>query len=545
YFDSAAMILTLITFGKWLEARAKQRTGDAISGLLKLTPQSARCLRDGVEQMVPVSEIRIGDQVLVRPGEAVPVDGIVLSGSGGVDESALTGESLPTEKHPGDQVAGGTLNCDGALRIEVTCTGKDTTLAKIISLVKEASASKAPVSRLADRVSAVFVPAVICISALTAGAWLIFSDLPADGALARAIAVLVISCPCALGLATPVAIMVATGRAAQKGILFKNAAAIENLQAADALVLDKTGTITKGTPEVIEVHPCPGITQEEVLRTAAILESHSRHPIAAAVCRTAALHNAAPQAQAENFRSHTGMGVTGSINGITCAAGNQRLMQQLEVTGDDAIRTPPGATLLYVAKDQRLLGTIFLADAMQSDSRNAIENFQSAGIEVFMLTGDSPEAAFAIAEQAGIPAENVRAQMLPADKEAFIRDLQSRGRKVAMVGDGINDAPALVRADVGIAIGRGMDVAVDAADAVLMGNRLMDAWYAGELSRKTINNIRINLFWAFFYNILAIPLAAGALIPICGMTLPPAAGALAMTCSSLCVVANALRLRRA
>lgn len=540
YFESAAMILTLVTVGKFLEERSKGKTGAAIAKLLDLSPKTATVLRDGEERIVPAEEIVIGDVVLLKPGERIPVDGVVLEGSSAVDQSALTGESIPVTKDEGQAVMSASVNMTGFLKIRATRVGQDTTLARIVALVEEASSSKAPISKLADRVSGIFVPAVMAIAVVAAAAWLI-AGRSVEDALNACISVLVISCPCALGLATPVAIMVATGRCAQMGILIKSAEALELLHAADTVVLDKTGTITVGKPSVTDVLECvPG----QLLPVAAALEKKSGHPLADAIVRYAA--NTAT-VEVNEFTDVSGKGIRGKIDGRSCFGGSYAYMEELGVDLS-AVRAQArefaesGKTPLFFARETELLGVIAAADTVKDTSAAAIRRLKDDGCEVIMLTGDNETTANAVRKELAV--DRVIANVLPQDKERVVRELQNEGRKVIMVGDGINDSPALARADIGIAIGSGADIAVEEADVVLMKSDLNDVPAAIECSRQTMRNIKQNLFWAFFYNTLGIPLAAGALYPIWGITLNPMIGAAAMSLSSIFVVTNALRLYR-
>ena len=541
YFESAAMILTLITVGKMLEARSKGRTTDALKSLMKLAPQTATLLRDGSEVTVPIGQVRRGDQFVVRPGENIPVDGLVLEGASAVNESALTGESIPVDKAPGDAVSAATVNQSGFLRCEATRVGEDTTLSQIIRMVSDAAATKAPIAKIADRVSGVFVPAVIAIAVVTTAAWLLLGrDLAF--ALARGISVLVISCPCALGLATPVAIMVGNGLGAKNGILFKTAASLEAAGRTQIVALDKTGTITRGEPEVTDILPAEGVTEGELLTLAAALEQKSEHPLARAVLAYAAARQLDPP-EVTDFAALPGNGLTAKLAGRSVYAGSLSFIQTqapvpAALAGQAQALAEQGKTPLFFGGEGRLLGVIAVADTIKEDSPNAIRQLQAMGIRVVMLTGDNQRTAEAIGRQAGV--DQVIAGVLPDGKESVIRALSEKG-KVAMVGDGINDAPALTRADTGIAIGAGTDVAIDAADVVLMNSRLSDVPAAIRLSRATLRNIHENLFWAFIYNVIGIPLAAGLLIPL-GLTLNPMFGAAAMGLSSFCVVSNALRL---
>lgn len=542
YLESAGMILTLIDVGKYLETRSKGKTSDALRHLIDLQPKIARVLRGEEEVEVPIEAVQVGDRIAVRPGQAIPVDGVVASGSTSVDESALTGEPIPVEKHPGDPVSGGTINGSGAFTFTASRVGEDTTLAQIIRLVQEASASKAPIAKLADRVAGVFVPAVLGISLITFIVWMLASG-SVTAALTSAMAVVVISCPCALGLATPVAIMVGTGKGAELGILFQSAESLETLHKVDTVVLDKTGTITQGKPRVTDLIPAPGRTEEELLNLAASIEKDSEHPLAEAITALAK-ERSIPLCPVTDFQALPGLGLTAKIDGDTYAAGNRRLMEQLGVPIDAAqaeTLADQGKTPLYFSENGVWLGTIAVADLAKETSPRAIRALQAQGIQVVMLTGDNSRTARAVAAPLGIT--QVISDVLPQDKERQIAQLQAQGRKVAMVGDGINDAPALARADVGIAIGAGTDVAIESADVVLMRSDLTDAAGAIQLSRKTIRNIKENLFWAFCYNCLGIPLAAGLFYPVLGWQLNPMFGAAAMSLSSFCVVSNALRLR--
>ena len=541
YFESAAMILTLITVGKMLEARSKGKTTDALKSLMKLAPQTATLLRDGSEVTVPIGQVRRGDQFVVRPGENIPVDGLVLEGASAVNESALTGESIPVDKAPGDAVSAATVNQSGFLRCEATRVGEDTTLSQIIRMVSDAAATKAPIAKIADRVSGVFVPAVIAIAVVTTAAWLLLGrDLAF--ALARGISVLVISCPCALGLATPVAIMVGNGLGAKNGILFKTAASLEAAGRTQIVALDKTGTITRGEPEVTDILPAEGVTEGELLTLAAALEQKSEHPLARAVLAYAAARQLDPP-EVTDFAALPGNGLTAKLAGRSVYAGSLSFIQTqapvpAALAGQAQALAEQGKTPLFFGGEGRLLGVIAVADTIKEDSPDAIRQLQAMGIRVVMLTGDNQRTAEAIGRQAGV--DQVIAGVLPDGKESVIRALSEKG-KVAMVGDGINDAPALTRAGTGIAIGAGTDVAIDAADVVLMNSRLSDVPAAIRLSRATLRNIHENLFWAFIYNVIGIPLAAGLLIPL-GLTLNPMFGAAAMSLSSFCVVSNALRL---
>ncbi|MBQ7463326.1 MAG: heavy metal translocating P-type ATPase [Lachnospiraceae bacterium] len=542
YFESAAMILTLITVGKLLEAVSKGRTTDALKGLLKLAPKRAVMLVDGVEKEVPVDRVMPGDRFVLRPGNSVPVDGVVVEGDGAVNESALTGESIPVEKKAGDEVFTATMNVNGYMVCRATRTGEDTTLSRIIQMVSDASASKAPIAKVADRISGIFVPAVLGIAALTFVIWL-FAGYDTGFCLARAVSVLVISCPCALGLATPVAIMVGNGVGAKSGILFKNAAALEETGRVKTVVLDKTGTVTKGEPAMKEVVPAEGVSEKELLETAFALESRSEHPLAKAVC-TYVKDLDIKALDPSDFRSLAGSGLSAAIDGDEAVAGNRELVlsvcdvpeRDLKYADDLCER---GQTPLFFARGGKYLGLISVSDVIKEDSKEAVGKLRELGLEVVMLTGDNERSAAAIAKEAGI--DRVIASVKPDGKEREIRRHQEKGR-VAMVGDGINDAVALTAADTGIAIGAGSDIAIDAADVVLINSSLMDAVDAIRLGRATLRNIHENLFWAFFYNVIGIPLAAGAYIHAFGWTLNPMFGAAAMSLSSFCVVTNALRL---
>ncbi len=541
YLESAGMILTLITFGKWLESRSTGRTGSALEKLRGLLPDNANLLRNGSPVTVPADTVQPGDILLVRPGERIPADGDVQQGVSTIDESALTGESMPADKQPGSPVYAGSVNGHGALHIIVRRCRRDSSLSDIITMVGEAAAAKAPIARLADRISGIFVPAVILMALLTALVWiLVGSTVPF--ALGCAIAVLVISCPCALGLATPVAIMVGAGKGAELGILFRSGEVMENARNTTAIILDKTGTITAGVPVVTDVIPMTDTGRDELLRIAAALEAGSQHPIADAIRQfTAGI--TCPEMQHHTYLP--GMGVQGRINEQVCAAGNAALMQQLGICVDSPLAArmaDAGKTPLYISCGTTLQGMIAVADAIKPDSAEAIRSMQQNGLRVIMMTGDNERTAKAVAAQVGI--SEIRADVRPADKAAMVHTLRDEGYRVAMVGDGINDAPALTCADVGIAIGTGTDVAIESADIILLRSSLCDVVAALRLSRAIIRNIRQNLFWAFFYNILTIPLAAGIYYPLLGITLSPGIAAAAMSLSSGCVVANALRLRR-
>ncbi len=542
YFESAAMILTLITVGKLLESRAKGKTTSAIKGLMDLAPKTAAVIKNGEEQIVPVEQVKVGDAFVVRAGDRIPVDGKVIDGFAAVDESALTGESIPVDKATGDTVSAATVNKSGFLRCEATRVGEDTTLQGIIRMVSEAAATKAPIAKLADKVSGVFVPIVLGVAFMTAIVWMIVGET-VGFALARAVSVLVISCPCALGLATPVAIMVGSGVGAKNGILFKTATSLEQTGKTDIVVLDKTGTITKGQPRVTAVIPSASISETELLQIAASLEKKSEHPLGKAVVRYAEERQIFMQ-DVESFRTHIGNGLTAEQNGESLYAGNARFVQQFVTLPSDlydraVLLSQNGETPLWFARGETVLGLIAVADVVKDDSRQAVTELKEMGLRVVMLTGDNENTANAIAHEAGI--DDVIADVLPDGKEAVIRRLQADGL-VMMVGDGINDAPALTAADIGAAIGAGADIAIDAADVVLMNEHLSDVPAAIHLSRAVLRNIRENLFWAFFYNVIGIPLAAGVWIPILGWELDPMFGAAAMSLSSVCVVTNALRL---
>ena len=545
YFESAGMILTLVTVGKYLEERSKGKTTGAITALLALAPETAVVRRNGTEVTVAADQIRAGETVIIRQGGRIPVDGTVTKGSGAVDESALTGESMPVEKTPGSSAVSATVLTSGYLELTADRVGADTTLSQIVQLMEQAAASKAPISRLADKISAVFVPVVISIAVLAAVLWATVGGMGIRFCLSIGIAVLVISCPCALGLATPVAITVATGKAAERGILIKSAASLELLGQVDTVVLDKTGTVTAGTPQVTDVLCVPGVTVEELLCAAASLEKPSGHPLADAIVQEAA-RRSIPLCAVSDFNAVPGGGVQAVLDGKTLYAGNDRYMTLIGA-GTAALRAAAealaaaGKTPLYFAEEQQLLGVVAVADVVKPDSAAAIAALRRSGREVVLLTGDDRRTAEAIARQVGV--ERVIAQVLPQDKARCVEELQKDGRLVAMVGDGVNDAPALVTADVGLAIGAGTDVAIESADVVLMHSSLMDIVDAAALSRATLRNIRQNLFWAFFYNAIGIPVAAGVLYPALQLTLDPMLAAAAMSLSSVCVVSNALRLR--
>lgn len=541
YFESAAMILTLITVGKMLEARSKGKTTDALKGLMNLAPKTAVVERDGKEETVPIAQVRKGDIFIVRPGESIPVDGIIIEGSTAVDESALTGESIPIDKTVGNSVSAATLNSSGFVRCEATRVGEDTTLSQIIRMVSDAAATKAPIAKIADKVSGVFVPAVIAVATVTLIVWLMIGQ-EFSYALARAISVLVISCPCALGLATPVAIMVGSGVAAKNGILFKTAASLEETGKAAAAALDKTGTITEGKPQVTDIIPAEGLTEIELLTKAAAVEAKSEHPLAGAIMNKAA-EKGIKTAEVTAFEALTGSGVSAELDGKKLLGGSMKFIGS-EITLPQSITEKAGSlaesgkTPLLFAENGKLLGMIAVADTIKADSARAVRELKEMGIRVVMLTGDNEKTAQAIGEQAGV--DEVIAGVLPDEKAKVISSLKKYG-KVIMVGDGINDAPALTSADIGIAIGAGSDIAIDAADVVLMKSSLSDAAAAIRISRATLKNIHENLFWAFFYNTLGIPLAAGVFVGL-GLTLNPMIGAAAMSLSSFCVVSNALRL---
>lgn len=543
YFESAAMILTLITVGKMLESHSKGKTTDALKSLMKLAPKTATLIRDEKEVVVSIDDVKIGDIFVVRPGENVPVDGIVLDGNSAVNESALTGESIPVDKVAGDKVSAATLNQSGFIRCRATRVGEDTTLSQIIQMVSDAAATKAPIAKIADKVSGVFVPAVITIAVVTIIGWLLAGET-AGFALARGISVLVISCPCALGLATPVAIMVGNGKGAKSGILFKTAASLEAAGRTQIIALDKTGTITSGEPVVTDIIPAdPSVSDNELLKFAAAVEEKSEHPLARAIIRKAKEEKIEPE-EVTDFSAVVGNGLKGVLRGNEIAAGNLKFIEKTAEISDDIRKiadelSKEGKTPLFFAESGSLLGIIAVADTIKEDSAQAVKQLRNMGIKVVMLTGDNEQTAKAIGKQAGV--DEVIAGVLPDGKESVIRNLKRHG-KTAMVGDGINDAPALTRADTGIAIGAGTDVAIDAADVVLVKSRLIDVPAAIRLSRATLTNIHENLFWAFFYNVIGIPLAAGLWYPLLGWKLNPMFGAAAMSLSSFCVVTNALRL---
>ncbi len=542
YFESAAMILTLITVGKMLEARSKGKTTDALKSLMKLAPQTATLVRDGQEVEVPIAQVQVGDLFAVRPGENIPVDGVVVSGESAVNEAALTGESIPVDKAPNDRVSAATVNQSGYLQCRATRVGQDTTLSQIIKMVSDAAATKAPIAKIADKVSGIFVPVVISIALVTLIVWLAVGK-EFSYALARAISVLVISCPCALGLATPVAIMVGNGLGAKHGILFKTAVSLEEAGKTEIVALDKTGTITEGQPKVTDILPAENVSQEELLQAAFALEQKSEHPLAKAIVAYGN-EQTLPAPEVTGFSALPGNGLTATLNGDTLTGGSQKFMTTQGAVSADLQKqaealSDQGKTPLFFARNGKTLGVIAVADTMKTDSAEAIQQLRNMGVRVVMLTGDNQRTADAIGKAAGV--DQVIAGVLPEGKEQVIRDLKKKG-KVAMVGDGINDAPALTRADLGVAIGAGADVAIDAADVVLMNSRLTDVAAAIRLSRATLTNIHENLFWAFFYNSIGIPLAAGVFIPLFGWTLNPMFGAAAMSLSSFCVVSNALRL---
>lgn len=544
YFESAAMILTLITLGKMLEAYSKGKTTDALKGLMELAPKSANIIRDGKEVNVPVEEVVKGDIFIVRPGESIPVDGVVIDGHSAVNESSLTGESIPVDKEPDDKVSAATINQSGIITCKALRVGEDTALSKIIKMVSDASATKPHIARIADKVSGIFVPTVIAIAVVTIIVWLLIGK-SAGFAIARGISVLVISCPCALGLATPVAIMVGNGKGARNGILFKNAAAIEETGKLKIVALDKTGTITEGKPVVTGIYPAKDITEEELLHIAGSLEYNSEHPLAGAVNQEIEKRKITIS-PVKNFSALPGNGLLGEIDGVIVMGGNYRFISEHtadkeELKNISDIVSNEGKTPLIFAKDNHYIGTIAVADIIKEDSHKAVSELKKMGIHVVMLTGDNEKTAAIIGKEAGV--DEVIAGVLPDGKENVVRELMKKGR-TAMVGDGINDAPALTRADIGIAIGAGTDIAIDAADVVLMKSRLTDVAASIRLSKSTLRNIHENLFWAFFYNTIGIPLAAGAFVGL-GLTLNPMFGAAAMSLSSFCVVTNALRLNLA
>lgn len=544
YFESAGMILTLITLGKFLETKAKGKTSDAISKLLDLAPKTALVLRDNQEVEVLTEELAIGDIIIVKPGQAVPVDGVIIEGSSSIDESALTGESIPVLKQVNDKVTGASLNKTGYFKMRATQVGDDTTLAQIVRLVEEASSSKAPIAKLADKVSGIFVPTVIAIAVVATVIWLLLG-YSFEFAISIGIAVLVISCPCALGLATPTAIMVGTGKGAQHGILIKSAESLELLQSIDTVVLDKTGTITEGKPVVTDIFAYNGFPQQKLLTIAASLESSSEHPLAEAIIEKAKAENI-ERKPVTDFESVTGKGIKGIIDGAVYYAGNQRLLEEngIDFSTYEAISfklSTEGKTPLFFADAQKFIGIIAVMDTVKPTSKQAIEEFAAMGIETVMLTGDNQKTAKAIQDIVGI--QSVIAEVMPQDKEKHVRTIMEQGKKVAMIGDGINDSPALARADVGIAIGAGTDIAIESADVVLMKSDLLDAVAAIQLSKATLRNIKQNLFWALIYNTLGIPIAAGVFYAFFGWSLNPMFAAAAMSLSSVCVVSNALRLK--
>ena len=545
YFESAGMILTLITLGKWLETRSKGKTSQAITRLMDLAPKTATVLRDGAEVEVPVEEVRVDELVVVRPGGRIPVDGVVTDGRSSVDESALTGESLPVEKGPGDKVAAASINKSGSFTFRALRVGEDTTLAQMIRLVEEAASSKAPIAKLADKVAGIFVPTVIAIAVITAIVWLLATGGDITRALTAGVAVLVISCPCALGLATPVAIMVGTGKGAENGILIKSAEALETLHTIGAVVLDKTGTLTQGKPVVTDCRMAEEVTEEELLCVAASLEQPSEHPLAEAILTEAQARNI-PLVQVADFLATPGRGISATLHGAPVLAGNRAMLEEAGIgLGPFAAQAEAlaqeGKTPLFFAESGKLLGIVAVADTPKPTSAEAVAGFQAMGIDVIMLTGDNRRTAEAVGK--ALKVDRVIAEVLPQDKEKTVAELQAQGKRVAMVGDGINDAPALARADVGIAIGAGTDVAIESADIVLMKSDLLDAVTAVKLSKKVIRNIKENLFWAFIYNIIGIPLAAGVWYPLFHLQLSPMFAAAAMSMSSVCVVTNALRLK--
>ena len=544
YFESAGMILTLITLGKFLETRSRGKTSQAITRLMDLAPKTAMVLREGTEVELPVEEVRVDDLIVVRPGGRIPVDGVVVEGSSSVDESALTGESLPVEKAPGDKVAAASINKSGSFTFQALRVGEDTTLAQMIRLVEEAASSKAPIAKLADKVAGVFVPSVIGIAVVTAVVWMLLTG-SIEQALTAGVAVLVISCPCALGLATPVAIMVGTGKGAENGILIKSAEALETLHTIQTVVLDKTGTLTQGKPRVTGCRAAGTSTEEELLCLAASLEKPSEHPLAEAILLEAQ-EREIPLCPVEGFTAVSGRGIVGDIQGAHVLAGNRAMLEEAGVPLGEFLpyaeeRSAQGETPLYFAKDGALLGVVSVADTPKPTSAQAVAAFKRLGIQVVMLTGDNRRTAEAVGRALGV--DQVIAEVLPQDKERHVAALQAEGKRVAMVGDGINDAPALARADVGVAIGAGTDVAIESADIVLMKSDLLDAVTAVELSKKVIRNIKQNLFWAFIYNIIGIPLAAGVWYPLFHLQLSPMFASAAMSLSSVCVVSNALRLK--
>lgn len=544
YFESAGTILTLITLGKYLETRSKGKTSEAITKMIHLAPKTAAVIRNGQEAVIPVGKVAVGDVIVIRPGQSIPVDGVIVEGSSSVDQSALTGESIPVEKQVGDLVIAPSINKNGYFKFKAQKVGGDTAFSQIIQLVEEAASSKAPIAKLADKVSGVFVPVVIGIALLSAGIWLLVGQT-FTFALSIGISVLVISCPCALGLATPVAIMVGTGKGAQNGILIKSAEALETAHTVKTVVLDKTGTITEGKPKVTDIVTAKGISDHELLSLAASMEKMSEHPLAEAVVKKAEEEHGA-LLEVSDFQSVSGRGIEAVIRGRQYRAGNAAMMEENRVQTDELMEsyeelTRSGKTPLFFAEEQKLIGIIAAADVVKPTSAQAIRQFKAMGMDVVMLTGDNRRTAEAIREQLQI--DQVVAEVLPQDKESAVRELQQNGSKVAMIGDGINDAPALARADVGIAIGAGTDIAIESADIVLMKSDLRDAVTAVQLSKATIRNIKENLFWAFIYNTIGIPLAAGVFYSLLGWKLNPMIGAAAMSLSSVCVVTNALRLK--
>jgi len=545
YFESAGMILTMITIGKTLETRSKGKTSEAIEKLIDLTPKTALVLKEGEEIEIAVDQVQVGDHIRIKPGKGIPVDGVVFSGESSIDEAALTGESMPVDKGPGDRVLSGSMNQNGSLILETTKTGENTTLAQMIQLVETAASSKAPVARLADKISGIFVPVVLGLSLLTFLIWFIATN-DVQSAFNFAISVMVISCPCALGLATPVAIMVGTGKGAEQGVLFRSAEAIETLQKSQVVVLDKTGTITYGKPVVTDIIPFNEMSKTTFLTLAASLENQSEHPLSTAVV-TQALNDGVVLEEAKAFKAYTGQGVSASIQGQSLYAGNQAFMQAQKISVDGASQqisslTQAGKTPMYFANEDGLIGIIAVADQIKEDAQAAIAQMKALGLTVYMLTGDHQVTAEAVGKVVGI--DHVMAEVSPQNKEAAVRKLQAEGQQVIVVGDGINDAPALTRADTGIAIGAGADIAIESADVVLMRNTLVDVVSAIELSKATLKNIKENLFWAFFYNVIGIPIAAGVFYPAFNLGLSPWVAATAMSLSSVTVVLNALRLKK-